>query len=325
VNSLLLAAVKGTTRSAYTTGLNAYCRFLTLNGVTIAPDTLPPVNEQLLIYFVAHCFKILNIQLGTIKLYLCGIRFHYLTKCRINPLASSDGNPLPGLFLILQAIKKTQIPTNRIRLPITFDILSELCAKLGSTCYSPFFQRTLHTAFVTAFYGFLRCGELVVTNTFDPYSDLCVGDISFHQDGQHRHAVLQLKSSKTDPGRLGVSIMLFANNLPVCPYRALEQYIKLRQVQGALHSDPLLVTDTGSALTRNTFISALRHTLSLTGVEPSLYSGHSFRSGASTSGAKAGLEVYMLKTLGRWSSDAYLRYIKTPLQSLRMAQLAMSK
>ena len=50
----------------------------------------------------------------------------------------------------------------------------------------------------------------------------------------------------------------------------------------------------------------------MTGREPSLYSGHSLRAGAATIGAELRFENWEIKLLGRWTSDAYMLYIRNP-------------
>ena len=52
------------------------------------------------------------------------------------------------------------------------------------------------------------------------------------------------------------------------------------------------------------------------GISPAGYSGHSFRIGAATTAAQAGLEDSVVKTLGRWESAAYQQYIQTPRETL---------
>jgi len=40
---------------------------------------------------------------------------------------------------------------------------------------------------------------------------------------------------------------------------------------------------------------------------------HSFRIGAATTAAVAGLPPWLIKTLGRWNSDAYMSYVHAPI------------
>ncbi|CAG2220834.1 unnamed protein product [Mytilus edulis] len=72
VNELWNSATANTTRTVYDTGFRKFETFMLLNGFQFS--SLPPISEDILIYFIAHCFKILSLQYSTIKLYLCGIR-----------------------------------------------------------------------------------------------------------------------------------------------------------------------------------------------------------------------------------------------------------
>lgn len=91
----------------------------------------------------------------TIKLYLAGIRFHYIKHGLGDPVTSSLRRPY-----IMRAVKKSQcnLPV-RNRLPITFPILQHLCVFLEMGMFIPFIDLMLLCAFKTACYGFLRCGE----------------------------------------------------------------------------------------------------------------------------------------------------------------------
>ena len=65
-------------------------------------------------------------------------------------------------------------------------------------------------------------------------------------------------------------------------------------------------------LTRTQLSIALRSLLQKAGYNPQSYCTHSFRIGAATTSAAAGLPPWLIKTLGRWNSDAYLTYIHAP-------------
>ena len=68
----------------------------------------------------------------------------------------------------------------------------------------------------------------------------------------------------------------------------------------------------GVILTKHLFVTQTKLALASLGYQAGNYSGHSFRSGSATSAAAAGLADWEIKLLGRWSSQAYQRYIRTP-------------
>ena len=43
-----------------------------------------------------------------------------------------------------------------------------------------------------------------------------------------------------------------------------------------------------------------------------MYAGHSFRIGAATTAIAGGIPVDVIKTLGRWKSQAYQLYVRIP-------------
>ncbi len=117
-----------------------------------------------------------------------------------------------------------------------------------------------------------------------------------------------IKESKTDPFRVGQTITIGASSSTLCPVLAMKQYHSRRK----LLSGPLFIHDSGKRLTKQTIANETQSLLTKFGFNAALYAGHSYRIGAATTTASAKLPSWLIKTLGRWSSDFYERYIKIP-------------
>jgi hypothetical protein len=100
---------------------------------------------------------------------------------------------------------------------------------------------------------------------------------------------------------------LGASEKPICAVSAVRRYL---QVRGNAPG-PLFVSSDGSPLTPVVVNCWLRAFLSNLGIR-GIYSSHSFRIDAATTAASAGIPDHLIKSLGRWSSNAYLLYIRTP-------------
>lgn len=89
-------------------------------------------------------------------------------------------------------------------------------------------------------------------------------------------------------------------------------YIKLRQDSpGAFFCDA-----NHTPVRKAWFTQQIRIALQTLGLPQDDYAGHSFRIGAATSAALAGVEDSTIQTLGRWQSSAYLRYIRLSREHL---------
>ncbi len=119
---------------------------------------------------------------------------------------------------------------------------------------------------------------------------------------------VHIKESKADPFRLGHTITVGATNSEIFPVQALGRYIS--------HSWSSVYSCLGKPLTKQVLTNKTRQLLTLSGFNASNYAGHSYRIGAATTAAEANLPSWLIKTSGRWSSDCYKRYIKTPMSTL---------
>lgn len=133
--------------------------------------------------------------------------------------------------------------------------------------------------------------------------------------------VLRLRMSKTDPFSHGVDITIFENDV-FKPVHNMCLYMQTRRSLSCSPHSPLFITDefNHGPMHRDKFIHHLRSLLMRIGLNDSRYAGHSFRIGAATAAAAAGVEDHMIKDLGRWSSDCYVRYIRTDPEVLKDMQ-----
>lgn len=295
-------------------------------GEVVVHDTPQPASEQTLMSFSAYCFNVLRLTYPTIKLYLAGVRYHFLKRGIPNPMY--DGVPPAGLHrlnMVLRGIKKQQ-NTREKRFPITYAVLERLCSSLSCGFFGKFVDTMLKAVFSLAFFAFLRCGEFTTKSKNPQIQEyrLQTTDISFCDGGDAFE--IKLHTSKTDPFRQGIVIKVFKSGKSVCPVFLMRKYLHLKQT---LHLDKhyaaLFLDETGNTLCRAYFIEKLKVLLERLGYKHQRYNGHSFRIGAATSAAEGGVEDHLIKTLGRWSSDCYTRYIRTTDRTLAAAQQAMCK
>ena len=167
---------------------------------------------------------------------------------------------------------------------------------------------TLWAACCLGFFGFLRAAEFTVNTTNDPSIHLTVQDLQVDAEENPSSLYIHIKSSKTDPFRQGCFIYLGHGQASLCPIAAIMSYLHLRgSSQG-----PLFIDSTGQPLTRVRLSSFLQSTIAAAGI-PGQFSGHSFRIGAATMAAQHGIPDHLIKTMGRWTSDAYQLYVRTPV------------
>ncbi|VDI83468.1 Hypothetical predicted protein [Mytilus galloprovincialis] len=172
-------------------------------------------------------------------------------------------------------------------------ILKDICQFLRKGYYTPYVDILLEGACVTAYFGFLRCGEFTVLHSFDSECNVSIEDIRFLKDKVTFH----LKASKTDPFREGVDIHLFVSGASVCPVLSLERYMdfRARKFKDSKSQDAFFVMENRKALTRNYFISSLKNILAVLGYNSALYNGHSFRIGASTTAENLDGQINLYK------------------------------
>ena len=171
-----------------------------------------------------------------------------------------------------------------------------------------------------AYFGLLRISEFTTKspNHFDPSTDLLLSDVAVDSRISPTSIHITLKQSKNDQFRTGATISLGKTTHAVCPVDALVQYIA---IQGGTPGSLFLVSPNQS-LTRALFSAALKKAFQELHMDHHQFNTHSFRIGAAISAKQAGVSDSHLKALGRWKSDAYLKYVR--LSSKDLAGLSKS-
>ena len=288
--------VAKSTRRTYQSGLMAYMSFCSRFNINPLPATTLTLQ-----YFCAD--KSQSISYKTLKVYLAAIRLMHIEQGLPDPTTDQT------LHLLCRGIRRQQNTTERQRLPITIDILKALKSHLRLSNYTLCEQRMLWSSFTLSFYGFLRASECLSLT----WSDITMAE---------NHLVIELRQSKTDPFRRGQSIHIYPTNSSTCPVRALTLFAD--KIGPTPPQKLVFSAGTCSPLTRPKFTEIIRYLLIQAGMCPSNYASHSFRIGAATTAAAAGLPTWLIKTLGRWSSDAYLTYIHCPNSVIASVPAALS-
>jgi hypothetical protein len=170
--------------------------------------------------------------------------------------------------------------------------------------------------------GMLRISEFTVNNTDDDDRILTAGQITFINTNnkpvtaktkpryeQIKQAVLHLKASKTDPFRHGVDITIATPQT----MKALCEYIHLTGTQQLQSNSPLFSTTSGQAITRQWFMNKVNQLLEKAGYRTDQYSSHSFRKGGAVTLQSMGVSDSLIRTMGRWKSQAYHLYLRHPI------------
>ena len=297
------------THKTYQSALRRFASFCSLYSIV----TPFPVSEPLLCYYASY-LATQPLTPQTIKTYLSAIRYMQVILGLPEPREFSS---LPRLRLVQTGIQRTHSQRAssppRIRLPVTPAILARI-RDLWSTKSSDPDIIMLWAAASLCFFGVFRSGELTVpqARSFDPSVHLSWGDIAVDNPEKPTAIRVHLKRSKCDQIGKGVDVFVGQTHTPICPVTAVMAYIAIR----GSSKGSFFHLASGQPLTKATFVAKFRQALQAIGLPYQDFAGHSFRIGAATAAAKAGIEDSVIRTLGRWNSAAFLTYIRTPRDNL---------
>lgn len=256
-----------------------------------------PASRHVVALFATYLSNSLSWK--TIQVYLSAITYQHHLNGFQSPITDN-----PTLQLVLRGIKRQQSRIHpRCRKPISIQVLSRLMGKLWyDTTLCTHDRLMLRAAMSLAFFGFLRVGEFTSSTLHSPTRFLARRDISLSKDQMK----VFLRFSKTDQLGKGCTVTVGRSGGACCPVRAMHTYLNHCRAPG---SKPVFHLKSRGPLTAKFFRSTLHHLLRRSGLNPSHFNTHSFRIGAATAAAKAGISSTKIMQLGRWRSSAFQGYI----------------
>ena len=220
-----------------------------------------------------------------------------------------------GLEATLQGIKRRLKGTPQFVLPIDPTILRRMYEHIDIR--KPH-DLSLWCSFLTAFFCLFRKSNVVPKDKeFDPECVLKRSDIVLDEEGQN--VLIYVNFSKTNQYQRSFHVIpIPANTDP-----ALDLFRHIKQLYSSVtvpESSPAFMFTKSRFISYRSFTSSLKQLLSLSGLDPSLYSGHSFRRGGASHLYGIGGSTLMVQVLGDWRSQIFTRYLYLSIEDRLAAQ-----
>jgi hypothetical protein len=188
------------------------------------------------------------------------------------------------------------------RPPINARMLTQLVENLDLNSY---FDVAVAACAVTAFWGQCRLGELIPSSSAALLSTPFPIRSSFVRSVRNpKSCFLHLPHTKTHLH--GQDIVLVDQRAPINPISLLKIHLRLNNVPNDGHIFSYTSADGPRSLTKSSFLRRCNEIWQLLGYPRT--TGHCFRIGGTTELLIAGTPPDVVKTMGRWSSDSFLRY-----------------
>jgi hypothetical protein len=285
---LLGLALDHSTSLSYSSALNSYLTFCHLHHLPVEP------TAQTLSYYVT--FQSSHISPSSVDTYLSGIcseleSFYPLVRAnRASPLVTRT----------LKGARRRHGSAPSRKDPLTWNDILRITTTITT---SPSHDNLLFAAILsTGFSALLRLGELTLPDN-KATQNLTKCSLRSSCSLQADCYDFWLPVHKSDTLFEGNRIVVLKRNSTPDPHALMKRYLESRDRTFPLHPW-LWLTETGYIPTRSWFLARLRRFC------PKTIAGHSMRAGGATAMAMEGASPNIIKAAGRWSSDAFERYIR---------------
>lgn len=298
VYNLLNRSLAPSTKASYKNAFLQYQRFHLAHYPTLQ---CLPISSERLAQFIAYCHN-QNFRANTISTYVSALGYIHKLYNMVNPTESFV------IKKLLYSIRR--MSTADKRLPFTVANIQTLLAALHSHILDHYNRVLLKAMFLTAFFGLFRVGELSISQN-GHQNTVLRKDLTFmYTNANVSSAVINVRNYKHSQGQATAVPLALQSDKQLCPVRALVRYLRLCPTQ----TGPLFQFRNGDPVTTAFFRSNLRTCVVASDLNPQFYTSHSFRIGGATHAHSHKMPASQLQRLGRWRSNAYVKYIRsTPL------------
>ena len=282
-------AIDTSTLKSYSSALNSYLAFVRLHDFPVepTPDTLS--------FYTVYMCSFLKPE--SVTAYLSGLcqqlepYFPNVRAARLSPLVERT----------LKGCKRLKGSATKRKRALTF---SDLYVVSNDLQHSHLHDDQLFLSMLyTGFFALMRLGELSFPNDKDLQNWRKVTKRSTVVLTNEQYE-FDLPANKSDPFFEGNHIIIKKEQYcDIDPLSAFTSYLASRDSSFPLLS-PLWLTSKGEVPTRHFFMSRMKKSFNQD------VGGHSMRAGGATSLAEHGVPTSLIQLIGRWSSDAFLIYIR---------------
>jgi hypothetical protein len=293
------------TRESYSAGILVYHVFC--DARSIPEEQRAPANQATVTSFIVSLAG--SYSGSAISNYVYGIRaWHVLhgLEWRLSSLETDAA--LKGADRLAPPSSK-----RKKRQPYTTDFITRLRQQLSIE--EPF-DAAVFACLTICFYAAARVGEFVVPrlDAFSPSTHVTSANLRVDRDPNGLEVtVLHVPSTKAAPLE-GEDIFWSSHPGPTDPYAALESHLRINSPTEGHHLFAYLHKGQLRPLTKSAFIKRLASAARQADLEP--LQGHGIRIGSTLFYLLNGLPIEAMKVMGRWSSDAFLRYLRKHAQIL---------
>ena len=274
-----------------------------------------PMTLDMLLALVGYLRETKKLKAVTIENHLCALRYVHLSKGVFLTSLRPD-----MIKTLLKGMSHDDLKLKRAsvdRLPVTLQVMLLLEMEIeDANNWSREYKLLVWSVATLAFFGSFRCGELLSkkANSIDPDVDLQLKDIRIVKRFVNKEKIelleVNLKSPKEAKENVkSIKVEVFGNGTALYPLKAFKNYVTRVGVKNG-NSAAFRLPVIGLAYRHQRFNNDLKSLLSKH-LRYGKLSGHSFRSGLSSLLGQAGFSDSEVMAMGRWSSDSFLKYVKT--------------